>query len=165
MRIISKVGVAGFVVCSLSVALLAQEKGHQLSATEREHILDGQFKLVSTTEGIPANIKQAFSQVSRQSSFAMANPGQKYQVGDVVVDRNLPFRRLVFAGGSNDKGFIHYERGGRGHGYYLVVFKVDPDGDAHFLWGGSGLNGARNLEQLRKMIADGRFSDKQNYYW
>lgn len=55
--------------------------------------------------------------------------------------------------------------GGRGHGYYLVVFKVDPHGEAHFVWGGSGANGAKNIEQLRKMAAAGQFSDTENYYW
>lgn len=90
----------------------AQQNRHQLSAAEREHILGGQFKVVSTTEAIPANIKQAFSEITRQPSFALANPGQKYQVADVIVDRNLPFRRLVFAGVKDDKWFIRYERGG-----------------------------------------------------
>jgi hypothetical protein len=33
------------------------------------------------------------------------------------------------------------------------------------LWGGSGADGARNIEQLRKMVAAGQFSDADNYYW
>ena len=153
------------VICCVALSAVAQQQGHQLSVAEKEHILDGQFKVVSTTEGMPANVKQAFSEITREPSFALANPGQKYQVTDVVVDRNLPFRRLVFAGVKADKWFVHYERGGRGHGYYVLVFKVDPHGDAHFVWGGSGPNGAKNLEQLRKMVATGQLSDGESYYW
>jgi hypothetical protein len=69
----------------------------------------------------------------------------------------------VFAGVNGDKWFVHYERGGIGHGYYVLLFTVDSHGDAHFVWGGSGSNGAKNLEQLRKMVATGRLSDGENY--
>jgi hypothetical protein len=160
-----RISLVVLLICCVPLAVIAQEHRHQLSAAEKEHILDSQFKVVSTTEGMPANIKQAFADITREPSFALANPGQKYQVTDVVVDRKLPFRRLVFAGVKDHNWLVHYERGGRGHGYYLLVFKVDPHGDAHFVWGGSGPNGAKNLEQLRKMVAAGQFSDEENYYW
>lgn len=154
------------VICCVALtAAVAKQQGHQLSASEKEHILDGQFKVVSTTEGIPANVKQAFSEITREPSFALANPGQKFQVTDAVVDRNLPIRRLVFAGVKADKWFVHYERGGRGHGYYVLVFKVDQHGDTRFVWGGSGPNGAKNLEQLRNMVDTGNLSDGENYHW
>jgi hypothetical protein len=156
------------IICCFPLTMVAQQHGHLLSAAEKEHILDGQFKVVSTTKGLPTSVKQAFSETTRERSFALANPGQKYQVTDVVVERNLPFRRLVFAGVKDDEWFVHYERGGRGRGYYVLVFKIDPHGDAHLVWGGSGPNGAKNLEQLRKMVAAGQLSyisDVENYYW
>ena len=83
----------------------------------------------------------------------MANPGQKFQATDVVLDRTLPFRRLVFAGAQNDKWFVHYEEGGYAHGYYVVAFKVDSQGDAHFIWGCSGIDGAKTLAGCGKMDA------------
>ncbi|MGO9211660.1 MAG: hypothetical protein ACLPXM_15375 [Terriglobales bacterium] len=94
-------------VCCLSLTALAQQNRHLLSAAEREHLLDGQFKVLSTTEGIPANVRQAFAKITRQPSLALADPGQKYQVTDVVIDRNLPFRRLGFAGVKDDMWFVH----------------------------------------------------------
>jgi len=153
-------------ICCVPLSVVAQELRHQLSAAEKEHILDSQFKVVSTTKGMPTNIKQAFADITREPSFSLANPGQKYQVTDVVIDRKLPFRWLVFAGVKDDNWLVHYERGGRGHGYYLLVFRVDPHGDAHFVWGGSGSNGAKDLEQVRKMVAAGQFSDSDEAnYW
>jgi hypothetical protein len=133
MRVPARHGGVALVLCGLSGVMWAQQNNHRLSAAEREHILDGQLKLISTTEDIPPTLKDAFSQLSRQPSFAMADPAQKYQVGDVVVDRNLPFRRLVLAGVGDDKWFIHYEKGGRGRTYYVVLFKIDQHGGAHFL--------------------------------
>ncbi len=93
----------------------------------------------------------------------MANPGQNYQVGDVIFDASLPPRRLIFAGTSEDKWFLHYERGGRGVARYVVVFKIGSDADAQLLWGGAGTKRANNLEQLRKMLAVGQYSDTDNY--
>jgi hypothetical protein len=150
------------VVCCLPLATVAQQ--HPPSATERVHLLDGQFKVLSKTEGIPANVKQAFSRIAREPSFAMADPGQKFQVTDVVLDRTLPFRRLVFAGVQDDMWFVHYEKGGYAHGYYVVTFKVDPHGDAHFMWGCAGIDGAKTLEQLRKLV-NGCQSSEAKSYW
>lgn len=150
------------VICCIGVASFGQSRP-QLSPDERQHILDDQFKVISTTEGIPPKIRKAFCEIARQQSFAMANPGEKYQVGDVIFDRNLPRRRLVFAGASDNKWFIHYERGGRGVTQLVVVFKLDSGGDAQLLWAGAGANRARSLQELRKMVALNRFSDTDSY--
>jgi hypothetical protein len=120
--------------------------------------------VVSKTEAIPTNVKQAFSKISRQPSFAMANPGQRFQATDVVLDRTLPFRRLVFAGVQDDRWFVHYEKGGYAHGYYVVAFKVDPHGDAHFVWGCSGVDGGKTLEQLTRIAADCQLSKAESYW-
>jgi hypothetical protein len=95
----------------------------------------------------------------------MANPGEKYEATDVIGEPRLPSRRLLFAGLSRDKYFIHYERGGRGHSYDIVVFEVDPGKEVKLLWGGSGATGAKSLEQLRSMVASGAFADDRAYSW
>jgi hypothetical protein len=136
----------------------------QPSSIEREHRLDGQFKLVSKIEDIPANVKQAFSKISRQPSFAMANPGEKFQATDYVIDRTLPWRRLVFAGVLGDAWFLHYERGGLAHSYYVVAFKADSHGDVRFAWGCGVGNSAKTLEQLRTMVATCRLADAESYW-
>lgn len=77
-----------------------------------------------------------------------------------MVDRELPRRRLVFAGGRGDEWFVQYEVGGIGHYYCVLLFDVDPKKPL-FVWGGAGANGAKNLDQLRQMVAAGDFSDKE----
>ena len=86
-----------------SITLSAQQFHKRLSAAEKEHILDSLFTEVTRTEAMPANVKQAFAKITGEPSFALANPGQKYQVTDVVVERGLPRRRLVFAGVRGDE--------------------------------------------------------------
>ncbi len=120
------------ITCSLPLGAPAQQ---QPSSIQKGHRLDGQFKLVSKTEDIPANVKHALSKISREPSFAMANPGKEFQATDYVIDRALPWRRLVFAGTQDEKWFVHYEHGGYAHSYYVTAFKVNSDGEANFEWG------------------------------
>jgi hypothetical protein len=100
-----------------------------------------------------------------EPSFALADPEQKLQVTDEWVYRGLPRRRLIFAGVHGDEWFVHYERGGLATGYFVLLFKVDPHNQLQFVWGGAGRHAARNLDQLRKMVVAGQFSDDQSYNW
>jgi hypothetical protein len=148
-----------------AIALNAQQFHKRLSATEKEHILDGPFTEVTRTEAMAANARQAFAKITGEPSFALANPGQKYQATDVVVDRTLPRRRLVFAGVRGDEWFVHYELGGIGHSYCVVMFTVDHENHVQFVWGGVGSYGAKNLDQLRRMVAGAQLSDEMQNYW
>src|SRR5579872_968678 len=148
-------------VCSA----IAEDFHKRFSLAEKQHFLDGPFTTIMTVEDMPAQVKHAFARITGESTFALANPGQKYQVTDVVVDRGLPRRRLVLAGMRGDEWFVHYEVGGIGHSYCILLFKVDPQSRLQFVWGGTGSNGAMNLDQLRKMVAGGQFSDEVQFYW
>jgi hypothetical protein len=149
----------------LSNTLGAQQFHRRLTAAEREHILDSQFTEVKKTEAMPVDAKQAFAAITGEPSFALANPGQKYQATDFVVERGLPRRRLVFAGVRGGEWFVYYELGGIGHSYCVLLFKVDPQNRLQFVWGGAGSSSAKNLDQLRKMVAAGQFSDEMRYDW
>ncbi|MBI3477763.1 MAG: hypothetical protein HY010_18675 [Acidobacteria bacterium] len=142
-----------------------QEFRKQLSPADKQHILDGLFTVVTKTADMPASVKEAFAQITGQPAFALANPGQKFQVADVIIDASLPHRRLVFAGVRGDEWFVHYEVGGIGHGYCLLLFKVDTKNNMQFLWGGAGSRSAESLDQLRNMVATGQFQDDLQYTW
>jgi hypothetical protein len=149
------------IIWCMPFLMLAQE--HKASS-KTEHLLDGQFKLVLKTDSIPTNIKQAFSKITGEAPFAMANPGMKFQVTDVVYDRSLPRRRLVFAGVQGETWFVHYERGGLAHSYFVVAFNVKAQDDVNFAWG-CGIAGAANsIEQLRRMVATCRLSGADSYW-
>src|SRR5258708_33833414 len=136
-----------------------------LSDAEKQHILDGQFTLVGSTQAMPEPLKNAFALITREQQFELANPGQKYQATDVIEVGHLPSRRMICAGANRDKWFIHYEHGGIGHSYAVVVFAKTTQGGWEFLWGGVAFERAKDLDDLRKKIADGRFHDDRLYYW
>lgn len=137
----------------------------RLSNAEKQHVFDAPFAIVTSVKTMPENVRRAFAAITGEREFALANPGEKYQVTDVIVEHGLPFRRLVFAGVSGDTWFVHYEHGGRGHSYSVVVFHPDPKTGVRFVWGGVGSNRAGDLQDLRGLIAAGRFSDDLPYYW
>lgn len=138
---------------------------HKLSADEKARILDGKFSIERNVARLPDALKSAFAILAKEPDFKMANPGEKYQETDVVTDPALPFRRLLFAGVSKEKYFIHYEKGGISHSYHVAVFAVNPDGKVNFLWGGPGTRAASDLAQLRMMVSAGIFADDRPYYF
>ena len=156
-----------FLLLAVCIELLAQsEPKSSLSKADRDNIFRGDFTIVKDTEAIPANVRQSFAEITREPSFALANPGQEYQATDVVNPKKprLPWRRLIFAGRGGDKWFIHYERGGIGHYYAIVLLSADGGNRPQFLWGGVGFSGAQNLTELRALVAGERFSGKHSYY-
>jgi hypothetical protein len=138
---------------------------HVVSKAEKKRVLDDEFTVVRSTEEIPHELKQAFAAATGQQQFALANPGQKYQVTDVIDEPGLPVRRLLFAGESRKSWFIHYESGGIGHSYAVLVFGKAQKGGVQFFWGGAGSEGAKDLEDLRNKIAAGDFRDNLVYTW
>ncbi|HKT51840.1 MAG TPA: hypothetical protein VJV96_16180 [Candidatus Angelobacter sp.] len=66
----------------------------------------------------------------------MADPGEKYQVTDVVREEGLPWRRLMFSVVKNKRCAIAYEKGGIARLTYAVVFDTSTD-PATVVWGGS----------------------------
>jgi hypothetical protein len=139
-----------------------------LSPEEKRHVLDGDFAIKRTVAEIPATVQSALARLFVEPDFQMANPGEKYQATDVIESGPpLPWRRLVFAGVSKDRCFVHYERGGWGHSYYVAVFQL-PRGNetsARPIWAGAGTTQAGDLDALRAAVTSGRFADDKEYYW
>jgi len=157
--------IAAFVlIIAVAFAAAAEEFHKQLSASEKQHILDGEFAVLVKTEDMPAPVKQAFAKITGEPSFSLANPGKKFNATDYIVDQTLPHRRLVFAGNRGDEWFIHYEVGGRAHYYCVVLFRVDSKNGLQFMWGGAGPR-VKSLDELRKAVADGQFADDKQFYW
>lgn len=136
-----------------------------LSASEKQHVLDGEFALITSTDELPQSIKNAFATITGNKPFALADPGKKYQMTDVVTEPGLPHRRLIFAGSYKNRWFLHYERGGIGHDYAVMVLNSDPNNSVHFVWGGVSFRPATSLNDLRSAIASGNFADDCVFYW
>jgi hypothetical protein len=121
----------------------------RFKADDSAHLLDGEFFIEKTVAGLPVSIKSALAALFGEKNLTMANPGQKFNAGDFMAMEAGPPRRLIFAGNSKDKWLIHYEKGGRSHFYYVVIFRLDVQQRATILWAGAYGAPARDVEQLR----------------
>jgi len=83
----------------------------------------------------------------------MANPGEKFNATDVIRDASVPRMRLIFAGISRNKCFVHYERGGIAHSYLIALFKLGPN-EFKPLWRGY-CGASKNLADLRSNADNG----------
>jgi hypothetical protein len=73
---------------------------------------------------------------------------EDFEVGDVIYNEAVPRERLILAGISGQKCFVHYESDGMGHTYQLVLFEV-TQADAKPLWRGYCTGAVTNVGQLR----------------
>jgi len=137
----------------------------RLPVSERQHVLDGEFALVRSTDELPEPVKNTFATLTKEDRFALADLGHKYQETDVIEEPGLPSRRLVIAGHYKQRWFVHYAHGGIGLRYAIIVLDIQPDNTAHFVWGGSGFRSAANLNDLRNAIKSGEFADDVKFYW
>ena len=109
--------------------------------TEHRKVLQNasRFHEIHTITNLPASVVA----LCADHNGRLAEPGQKWEPTDVIRDPNLPRKRLVWAARGDNYYVIHYESGGRAHGYHIVIAKVEAGHDKpSFLWHAVG-------EQLR----------------
>jgi hypothetical protein len=126
------------------------------SSESTRRYLDDDFKIVTDVRALPSSVLQTFTEQGG-SRLLMANPGQKFEVTD-VIDASVPRERLIFAGVAGDKCFVHYEKGGRGHSYILEIFGPTSNGSMGPLWASYCDAPATNFEELRSLLIRGRCS-------
>lgn len=124
----------------------------------RQQFLGGRFSLIKEVRNLPAPVLRAFTEQHGGSRLVMADPGQAFRATDVIFFDNLPYKRLIFAGVSGEKCFVHYEQGGRGQMYVLAFFNVTSEDSMKPIWRGHCGRPAANLEELRSWLADGNCS-------
>jgi hypothetical protein len=128
--------------------LVSLHSDSSITPIEREHVLDGDFRIITSISELPIQLKTAFAALTKESGFEMADPGHAFQLTDVIGEPGFPRRRLKFAGISPEQMFLHYEMGGRGHAYYLVVF-TNSQPETKLIWGGTLPKLASILAQLQ----------------
>jgi hypothetical protein len=123
----------------------------EMSQSAKELFLQGDFSTVKDVRALPAPVLRVFIRT-------MANPGEYFHATDVIVFESLPWRRLIFAGVSRDRCFVHYEQGGRGHSYLLALFNVTSKDEMKPVWLGYCPARAATFEDLRSWFVKGTCS-------
>ena len=138
---------------------------HHLNNVERNVLLHPQaFVLLDRVGLLPPSVREAFARSLKQASFSMANPDEKYQVTDVIVEEGLPDRRLIFAAKSKDYVLLSYEQGGIGHGYHVLLFKISGS-TARMAWRAASYDKTSTLAELGSAIRQDKMDDLPAIYW
>lgn len=90
--------------------------------------------------------------------LTMVDAGRQFEATDYISDPSLPNRRLIFAGVTSKKVFLHYEQGGIGHMFILAFFAINKQGKIEPVWRGY-CGPAADLNDLVAQIRNGRCSD------
>ncbi len=128
-----------------------------ISGPATQHFLDGDFDTLKRVEALPRPVLAAFTEQGG-SRILMANPGKNFLVTDVIYDASVPRKRLIFAGVSGNRCFVHYEQGGRAHSFVLAFFTLTSAHEMKPLWQGYCDEPAADIQNLRSKLENGSCS-------
>ena len=78
------------------------------------------FHNIDKVDEIPTSVVELVGDTNGN----LANPEEEWQATDVVVEPAVPAKRLLWAASDGTHVVVHYERGGRGHTYHVVVAEI-----------------------------------------
>jgi hypothetical protein len=149
------------VICAMamslwSVAIAGKQSpaANALPGPLRAHLSEDRFQLVTSLRGLPLGVREELPTLFRSNSLDIAEPGAAFRATDVILEPNLPTRRLVLAACSIDHCLIYYERGGIAHSWHVALFHWTPAA-TRFEWGGIAPSGLRTFDDLRKTALSG----------
>ena len=93
----------------------------------------------------------------------MAEPGQKWQVTDVIVHEALPGKRLIWAATDGKRYVVHYERGGIAHSFHVLIARL-AQGDVRpkTVWCGVGEH-FKDYPAFLTALKKGALDDRLDY--
>ena len=150
-------------VVSWCAAMAAGRQATDLTALSgplRTHLRAETFQMVTSTRGLPLGVRDGLQVSFGSQTLDIAEPGGEFRMTDVVVNPNLPTRRLVAAGCSIDHCIVYVERGGIAHTWHVALFHWTPAG-TRFEWSGTAPGGLATIDDVRKAILSGAIKGRQ----
>ena len=120
----------------------------------RSHLNDEPFQVVSSVRGLPLGVREELQTLFRSAVLDIAEPNAAFRATDIILESNLPTRRLVLAACSIDHCLVYYERGGIAHSWHVALFHWTPTA-TRLDWGGIAPGGLKTIDNLRKAALSG----------
>ena len=138
--------------CFADVTKLPVEHRKALEDSSRFH------EVLATT-----NLPPAVVTLCADDSGRLAEPGQKWEATDVITDASLPRKRLIWAAVSGEYYVVHYERGGRGHSFHVLVATISKgEPKPKILWRGVGSR-LNDYSEFLDALRTGKLEDGLDY--
>jgi len=148
---------------SLLFAVLAQIVCHadvtKLPADYRKALQDSsRFHEVRSTNLPPAVVALCADDRGR-----LAEPEQKWEATDVITDSSLPRRRLIWAATDGEYYVVHYEGGGRGHSFHVLITTFTKrDTKPRDAWRGVG-DRLKNFSAFLRALQSGKLGERLDH--
>jgi hypothetical protein len=124
--------IAFYLLCAVAVQSWCCADVTKLPAEDRKVLQDSsRFHEVHSTSDLPPAIVTV-------CGGKLADPDQKWNATDVIMDTTLPGKRLIWAAVGGDYYVVHYERGGIAHTFHVLVPTLAKD-EAKPKWFGAPL--------------------------
>ncbi len=132
----------------------------KLPAGQRKMLQDSsRFHEIRATADLPPSVVA----LCADNHGKLADPGQKWEATDVIMDDTLSRKRLVWAATDGEHYVVHYESGGRGHGFHVLVATF-KNGDAMptEIWHGVG-GQLQDYAAFLGALQAGKLDDRLDY--
>jgi hypothetical protein len=142
---------------SLSPAVLggSQAAAPVLSEALRAHVKNERFGIITSIRGLPLGVRDRLQTLFGTGTLDIAEPGAAFRLTEGAGNQQLPTRRLIAAGCSNDHYcLVYYERGGSSHTWHLMLFHWTPAA-TRFEWGGTAPGGLKTIDDVRQAVLSG----------
>jgi len=110
---------------------------------------------VSHVADISPSVAEAAKKVFDSEGFEMADAGGPWNATDFVVNRALPFRRLIWAVSVEEYVILHYEMGGLGHSWHIMVFGPARNERRECIWSGSAEHSFASVYTFSRGVTTG----------
>jgi hypothetical protein len=115
-----------YLLCTVSTYSLCCGDVTRFAAEDRTALQNAsRFHEVHSTGDLPAAV---LALCDGGGDGKLAEPGQKWNATDVIIDASLPGKRLIWAAVGGGYYVVHYERGGIAHTFHILVAKLTKDG-------------------------------------
>jgi hypothetical protein len=115
--------------------------------------LQGDFVIIKDVKALPGPVLQVFTEIGGSRPI-IANPGERFEATDVISDSSIPRKRLIFAGISGKKCFVHYEQGGLGLSSIVAFFEITSPDSMKPIWR-DYCGPATDIRDLRSQVDSG----------
>lgn len=154
MRRIQLLCAVGVSLWSATAACSQATNAAAMSATLRAHVQAEHYEIITSIRGLPLGVRDALQELFAGRGLDIAEPNAEFQAPG-VVNPDLPTRRLIAAGCSNDfHCLVYYERGGSDHTWLVALFLWTP-AETRFEWGGVAPAGLATIQDVQKAVLAG----------
>lgn len=160
MKVLSLIAAA--VLLTLSAADAADPAGPAVFSPETNsyarQLMNGSFEIVDTLKKMDPKALAAFR--ARVPASAVADKGEKFEIGCVISDPALPRGALVFAGGNAKLSFVVHITGSIAVFHMLTILAPGPNDTWQTVAVAQGNIEKGDFDSLKAALRKGRFIEQ-----